>query len=113
MCPARPFALLIALGVGVAISGADEARAWEHGPRSGLASIPGVVPTDGLVAYPSASHGGWYGMPAQAAFPGRPMPAYMGSLGYHGAPAWYRPGGHRVGLVRYIFGGYSGVMVPW
>lgn len=107
---------LAALGAARQAPAVEPAGPVRHaGPAHGHPPIPGVVPppTGCVRVEPGSSYAGWHGRPAHAAFPGRPTPSYMGSLGYHGAPDWYRPGGRRVGLFRYVFGGYSGVMVPW
>jgi hypothetical protein len=82
-------------------------------PRGGPAVGPGVPPPPCVALYPPAHYAGWTGLPAYGAFPGNPSPAYMGSLGYAHAPSWYRPNGERIGFFKYVFHGYSGVMVPW
>jgi hypothetical protein len=82
-------------------------------PRGGPAVGPGVPPPPCIALYPPSQYAGWTGLPAYNAFPGAPTPSYMGSLGYAHAPSWYRPNGERVGFFKYVFHGYSGVMVPW
>lgn len=106
------------LGATIAVMtmASDVARAggpWPgHKPRP---TVLGVTPppTGCVASYPSAYYSGWYGLPAYAAFQTPPSPSYMGSLGYLHAPDWYRPNGERVGPLKYIFKGYSGVLVPW
>jgi hypothetical protein len=97
-----------------AIAGGPWGDPWHTPwPRGGPAVGPGVPPPPCLALYPPSSYAGWNGLPAYGAFPGRVTPSYMGSLGYAHAPGWYRPNGERVGFFKYVFHGYSGVMVPW
>lgn len=106
------------LGATIALGAIFSGVARADGPWLGQKrrqTVLGVTPppTGCPALYPSSYYSGWYGLPAYAAFPGAPSPSYMGSLGYHHAPGWYRPNGKRIGLFQYVFEGYSGVFVPW